>query len=349
MSTTATSKAPGLTEYEAEQVKRIAAWKAEPPNPFSEMFKRMTYRGARFVERLIPDRFVATAIHKAYDASDRLAGQEDIKRRAGVSDLSELFHKPLEECDRLAAQVGRSSRRLALVEGAATGAGGVLTTLLDVPLLFFLAMRTIIKMGHCYGYPLDRPNDRRFVLTILVIAASGSLERKHKALSRLRDVEDWLLEETQEEIITEEAAAILFQLELFEEVPGLGVISGGLLNYGFVRKVELTAKRIFQEHWLHDTGKVATVEPAPLARRVAQRGRWGGVLTRAAHSSCYGVGFGVALPVYMLMLLVPGRDNALARGIRDGAAAASNGVKRMLERGEHRAATPPNGAAVAPA
>ena len=36
-----------LTDYEGEQVRRIAAWKSEPPNPFAEMFKMITLPGAR--------------------------------------------------------------------------------------------------------------------------------------------------------------------------------------------------------------------------------------------------------------------------------------------------------------
>jgi hypothetical protein len=47
-----------------------------------------------------------------------------------------------------------------LSEGVATGLGGMWTTDLDVPLVFVLALRTIIKVGHCYGYTLDQPQDR---------------------------------------------------------------------------------------------------------------------------------------------------------------------------------------------
>ena len=36
-----------LTEYEAEQVRQIAAWKSKPPNPLSELFKKITIPGAK--------------------------------------------------------------------------------------------------------------------------------------------------------------------------------------------------------------------------------------------------------------------------------------------------------------
>ena len=129
-----------LTPYESEQIEQIARWKSTPPNPFSELFKQITMLGADFVEKLTPDKWVVTTIEKAYSVSELLAGQEDIKRRAGVEQLGELRNRPLEECDRLALEVSVASLTWATVQGAATGAGGVLTTLIDIPLLFVLAL-----------------------------------------------------------------------------------------------------------------------------------------------------------------------------------------------------------------
>ena len=43
-----------LTSYEAEQVRQIAAWKSEPPNPFAELFKKVTLPGARWLDRRHP-------------------------------------------------------------------------------------------------------------------------------------------------------------------------------------------------------------------------------------------------------------------------------------------------------
>ena len=169
--------------------------------------------------------------------------------------LPRLRLKPLEECDALAKQVGTAAQAMATAAGAATGAGGPLATLADVPLLFTMALRTILKIGHCYGYPLDQRRDRPFVVGILITAISGSLETRRQRLGQIRELEDLLLEETQEEILAEEALTFLFQLEEFEEVPGVGAISGTLLNLAFMHRIDVTARRIFQERWLRDSGK----------------------------------------------------------------------------------------------
>jgi EcsC protein family len=301
-----------LTAYEAEQVRQIAAWKSLPPNPLSELWKIVSLPAARALERLIPDQVVRIAIEKAYELSGVLADENDIKRRAGVHDLTELRHRPLEECDRLSKQIGATALAIAAIEGAATGAGGVLTTLIDIPLLFVLALRTIRKVGHCYGYDVDhdRRYGREFLLGVLLTATSGSLQTRRERLELLREIEDLLIIEAQEEVVTEEALSFLFQLEVFEETPGVGTLSGALLNVGFVHRVNVTARRVFQEQWLLDNGKVGVIEPAEAHPRLLAAGL-AGALHRAVYSGFYCVGFGAALPVWIVASMF--RSNQLAR------------------------------------
>jgi hypothetical protein len=319
-----------LTDYEAEQVEQIAAWKSEPPNPLSELWRIVTQPGAKVLEMIIPDRLVRAAIEKADDAAQIMAGHEDIKRQAGVRDLSELRDRPLEECDRLARQTGLAAHALAIAEGAATGAGGVATTLLDVPLLFTLALRTIRKIGHCYGYPLDDPSGRRLVLAILLVASSGSLQVRRERLNQLRELEDLVVEEAEEDLIVQEALSLLFQLEVFEEVPGAGAISGAVLNVTFMNRVEVAARRIFQERRLVHGGKVDEVEPAEVPPRALATGLTG-ALGRAVYSGCYYIGFGAGLPFYAAAAVVGPMNNTLTRGLRDGAAAATRSADRTVD------------------
>jgi hypothetical protein len=327
--TSATRTRPSeLTPYEAEQVRRIAAWKSEPPSSLSELWKRLTLPLARAIEPIIPDRAVRAAITKSYDTSARLAGREDVERRAGVRDLAELAHGPLERCDRLAIEVGTRAQALGAAEGAATGAGGIFTTFLDVPLLFVLGLRAIRKIGHCYGYPLEHHKDRRFALGVMIAALAGSLEVRRERIHRLRELEELLIEETQEDIVTEEALSFLFQLEIFGDIPGVGAISGAALNWHFMRRVDETARMVFQERWLRDNGRIEQIAPAPAHPRHMAPG-WAGTMNRVAYAGCYSLGFGVALPAYAGASLLRPVGNALIRGLRDGAAAATERVDQI--------------------
>jgi hypothetical protein len=322
MSAQAKADRTQLTSYEMEQVQEIASWKSEPTNPLSELWKRITLPAASAIEKLIPDPLVRSTIERAYNVAEKLAKPEDIRHQAGVDDLDELRRRPLEECDRLSGQVARSALVIATIEGAVTGAGGVLTTLIDVPLLFVLSLRTVLRIGYCYGYALEGRQNRQYVLGVLVTAVSGSIETRRQRLDRLHQVEDWLIEEAQEELLMEELTSFLFQLEIFEEVPGVGAISGGLLNLAFLRRVEQTSRRAFQERWLRDNGRVDAIAPAPAHPRSLATG-WTGTLGRLAHSGCYALGFGVALPVFLAAELFRPMGNVLSRTIPDGAAKAS--------------------------
>lgn len=325
------TKREQLTEYESDQVQQIAAWKSEPPNVLAELWKILTQPAAKAVRVVIPDKLIELVLGGADATANFLTWQQDIKRQAGVSDISELRDRPLEECDRLAQRTGLIAQVVAIAEGAATGAGGVWTTLLDVPLLFVLALRTIRKIGCEYGYRLEEPEDRTFVLGVLLVALSGSLQIRRERLERLRELEELLIEETVEDIVVEEIVSFIFQLEVFEEVPGIGAISGALLNVGFMHRVDTTARRIFQERWLRDNGKVQAIEPAE-AHPTALVPGLSGSLRRTVYTGSYYIGFGVALPLCILALPLRPMSNALARGLRDGATAAASAAGHVVGR-----------------
>ena len=87
MSTRTKAAETELTPYESEQIQQIAVWKSSPPNPFAELFNKLTLPVADLVEKVIPDNLVITVIEKAYKASELIAGQEDIKRRLACRNL----------------------------------------------------------------------------------------------------------------------------------------------------------------------------------------------------------------------------------------------------------------------
>ncbi len=138
-----------LDEYESRQVEQIAAWKSEFPNPFGELFRAAAQPLGKAVEFIIPDRMAQLAIESTYKAADFAATATDIKVQAGVNELSKLRQCPLAVCDKLSRRVGTIAQAIATAEGALTGACGIWTTLLDVPLLFGECLRMILKIGHC--------------------------------------------------------------------------------------------------------------------------------------------------------------------------------------------------------
>jgi hypothetical protein len=318
-----------LTAYESRQVEKIAAWKAEFPNPFGELFRRTVQPLANVVENIIPDRLALKAIDASYNVSDYTATLGDIKIQAGVKDITELRHKPLEVCDDLSRRVGTAAQGIATVEGVLTGAGGVISTLLDVPLLFTLCLRTIIKIGHCYGYPLDRPTDKAWVLGALAVALSATKEKRTDLMVRLREIEELLVEEVQENIVVEETASLLTQIEILEDIPVVGAVTGGLLNLSVAHRTDVTARHLFQERWLRDNGKVEEIEPGPHLGVVPPLYGWSGVFARAGYSTLHSLSFGVAFPFCLAAEIFTPVTRPLTSRI--GALAAASGGNGRLD------------------
>jgi hypothetical protein len=317
-----------LTAYEAGVVNEIAEWKTAHPHPLAELLKLTAKPVAWVFEQIVPDAVARVFVDRAYDFSEFLADRRQIMRRTGVEHIEDLQSRSLEECDRLAESVGRAACALSTVQGAVTGAGGIISTALDVPLNFALAMRTILRIGHCYGYLLDCTEDRAYTLQILIIGVSGSRETRLERLDNLHELEEMAIEEAQEDIVVEELASFLFQLEELEAIPGLGTASGAVLNYIFMRRVELAARRVFQERRLREAGKVGLIAPAPPHPRLPHSAAFGDVLKRLVYRTSYYVGFGAALPVCALGSLVP-RHGAVRRGLRDGALSATRAADRV--------------------
>jgi len=308
-------KTKKLTDYESRQAEQIAAWKAEFPNPFGELFRRLAQPVAKAIEFIIPDRVALLAIRATYRASDLAANVGDIKLQAGVDDISELRRKPLEVCDALSRRVGLVAQGVATVEGGLTGAGGIWTTLIDVPLLFGLCLRTIIKIGHCYGYTLDRPKDRAWVVAAFAIALSSTRQKRTDLMAQLQEIEDLVLEQMQQQVVVEEAAALLTQLEIFEGIPVFAAATGALLNLQVAHQTELTARRLFQERWLRDNGKVDVIAAAPDTGKIPAMDGWAGALSRAGYSTLYSVSFTAALPLCLMAAMVaPAARPSTVRG-----------------------------------
>jgi EcsC protein family len=114
------------------------------------------------------------------------------------------------------------------------------------------------------------------------------------------------------DMIRSELLSFLFQLEAFEEIPGIGVVSGALLNWSFMQRVDVTARRVFQERWLKNNGKIREIAPVIQSTRDLAAG-WSGLAGRAAYSACHDVAFAASLPVFAVASVT---NASLVRALR---------------------------------
>ena len=184
--------------------------------------------------------------------------------------------------------------------------------------------------------PSIGPTDKAWVLGALAVALSSTKERRTELMARLREIEDLLLEQTQEQVVVEETASLLTQIEVFEDIPVFGAVTGGLLNLSTAHRADVTARHLFQERWLRDQGKIDEIEPSPDVSELPALSGWSGVFARIGYSTVYGASFGAAFPVYLAGAIFAPVTDSIRSGFRDGARAAIDGVDGLLGVGAGR-------------
>ncbi|MCY2968401.1 MAG: hypothetical protein NT069_33025 [Planctomycetota bacterium] len=138
-----------LTPYEADQVHRIAGWKAESPGFIPGLIEKVTHPLVKLAEKAISKEAIAEAIEKAYIESELFIHQERISQRAGVNDIRELRQRDLASCDRLADEFAKIVAEKGLITGALVGGSGPLATMLYVKSLITQTLRVIHTTGLC--------------------------------------------------------------------------------------------------------------------------------------------------------------------------------------------------------
>lgn len=259
-----------MLPYEEKQHHEILAWKDEKPGVISRTWGYLLAPIAWLVNQVVPAKSTQAALESANAAGKWLADKEDLLRDAGVQSIDELRQKDLELSDRLADSCHNWAIGIASAEGAVTGVGGILTAPVDIPAIITIATRTIHKIGLCYGFECQSPEDKQFVLGVLAAAGSNTMREKLSALASLRLLQQILAKQTWkkmaeksvEQQVSREGALValrslakqlginLTKRRALAAIPVVGAAVGGSVNGWYIKEVGWAARRVFQERWL---------------------------------------------------------------------------------------------------
>lgn len=170
-----------LSKYEKEQLEAIERWKKEEPGVINKAFGLTVEPLAWMVNKVVPEAAIKGALDFSNFMAQWLTDTKDIKRDGGVTSLSELCTKDLELPDKLADEVHNWAIGVAVIQGAGTGAFGLPGLAADVPAIITLALRTIHKIGACYGYECRNEIDKKFVLGVMSASGANSIAEKTSA------------------------------------------------------------------------------------------------------------------------------------------------------------------------
>lgn len=229
---------PKLTTEKAIQ-KRIEKWTDEDPSSlFTKRIEQITTPLQWLGAVLLPETLVKEVLEKTLWAADVLvieANHQDARAR------------PVGECDTIADGVHNWSIGAAAAVGAWDIAGplGIAPALAS---MFTLALRTIKKIGACYGFDTSTSSEELIALEILFAATSTYHRDKVLALKAIRMNEanaDKSRVFAAISQLSNPISANLIRRRALAGIPAVGAIVGGSANAWLMKDIGWAARNIY--------------------------------------------------------------------------------------------------------
>ncbi len=236
--------------YEQKVMEEVRKWKMQMTKK-STMFQRLSKGAQNKMNTYIPDK-----VHSVMTESIKKMVQGTLVGSNLTTKMNEgHVVMTLEEKEKWIQEKTNVYKRTAAVEGAGTGAGGILLGLADFPLLLSIKMKFLFEVAAIYGYNTKNYEERVFVLYIFQLAFSSDARRKEV----LRYIENW--EEHKEKAIEldwrvfqQEYRDHIDLIKMLQMIPGLGAVVGAYANYNFLDQLGTTAKNCYRMRMFRKKG-----------------------------------------------------------------------------------------------
>jgi hypothetical protein len=165
--------------------------------------------------------------------------------RMPISGYYGIYSLEVGEIDAVADEIIRSGMKLASIEGAGFGLGGLITILPDLGMLSAITMRTIQKLSLVYGFQFNTDNE---IAELWIAAASAAGVDISRDLLEKEVVNKFVPRVIQR--IAARASTEVVEKWAGRMIPLLSSAIGATLNYWFVRAWGERAKAHFRRRHL---------------------------------------------------------------------------------------------------
>src|ERR1700732_1413129 len=165
--------------------------------------------------------------------------------RLPISSYQGVYSLDVSELDAVADSIVRSGMKLAAVEGAGFGLGGLITIVPDLGILSAITMRTIQKLSLVYGFEFNTDDE---IAELWIAAASAAGVDISRELLEKEVVNKFVPKVIQR--IAARASAEVVEKGAGRVIPLASSAIGAGLNYWFVRAWGRRAKMHFRQRHL---------------------------------------------------------------------------------------------------
>lgn len=240
--------------YEQKIQREVAVWEQTMFKPPGWLEKTSKSIGNR-INHLIPQK-----VHSIITTTIRSIVRTALFGAEYTPSRPVQISQKLESADQEAKELFAMYQKIAVAEGAGTGAGGIMLSMVDFPALIAIKMKYLFEMAHVYGYDTKHFSERVFILKVFQMTFSGPENR-----ARLLDsIKRWQVEKEQWSSEAEYSKNMdweTFQIEyrdamdfrkMLQMVPGIGAIAGAWANYSILEELRESAMNAYRLRRLHD-------------------------------------------------------------------------------------------------
>ena len=168
-----------------------------------------------------------------------------------------LIGLTLTERDDLALDKIKTYKNTAMIEGAGTGAGGILIGLTDLPLLLGIKIKLLYELASIYGFDVKDYRERMYILSIFQLAFS-SQDHVNKIFAKIENWDEYKntlsddINDLDWRSFQQEYRDYIDLAKLLQLVPGIGAFVGAYVNNKLVDKLGEYAMYAYRMRILSD-------------------------------------------------------------------------------------------------
>ncbi|MFX3622673.1 MAG: EcsC family protein [Ectobacillus sp.] len=236
-----------MMKYEEQVMKELEKWKKELVKN-SSFVNRVSKKVQTKMQQLIPEK-----VHTVLT--------ETIKKMVRAIVVGTDFIQPplkdrtltLQERDERVLKKIADYKKIAAVEGAGTGAGGILLGLAEFPLLLTIKIKFLFDAATLYGHDTSKEEERLFLLHVFQLAFSSDEHRRDV----FQIIEHWDVYKEREQNIDwrkfqQEYRDYIDFVKMLQLVPVIGAAVGAYANYNLLDRLGEITMNCYRLRWMRE-------------------------------------------------------------------------------------------------
>lgn len=246
-------------DYLLGELRKVEEWEAQQKDLwFWEKLGRLPFV---ILDKLTP-KFLREKLGQAVDevgsyiqsGGRYLIREEDIMKKFSPLPLSisDVAQFPLQKMDDVAEELKQSRAKVAAIQGATTGIGGIFTLAIDIPALLGLSLKTLQEIAISYGFDPKEKKERIFIVKCMQFVSSdivgkkaileelAAFEQDSKDKQAFSQLQGW------REVLTTYRDNFGWK-KLFQMIPIAGILFGSYLNKSTIQDIAEAGKMLYRK------------------------------------------------------------------------------------------------------